>query len=99
MDEAQDRILAVNASAGELVGVPVDQVALQTSATAAWRRAFGSIPLRAGDRILTTRAEYASNVLPMLQASRRVGAGIMASAGRFHRRARMSLGAAQPCEL
>ena len=74
MDEAQDRILAVNASAGELVGVPVDQVALQTSATAAWRRAFGSIPLRAGDRILTTRAEYASNVLPMLQASRRVGA-------------------------
>jgi cysteine desulfurase/selenocysteine lyase len=74
MDEAQDRILAVNASAGELVGVPSDQVALQTSATAAWRRAFGSIPLRSGDRILTTRAEYASNVLPMLQASRRVGA-------------------------
>ena len=74
MDEAQDRILAVNASAGELVGVPVDQVALQTSATAAWRRAFGSIPLRAGDRFLSTTAEYASNVLPMLQASRRVGA-------------------------
>jgi selenocysteine lyase/cysteine desulfurase len=76
MEEAQDELLAVTASAGALVGVPADQVALQTSATAAWLRAFGSIPLQAGDRILTTKAEYASNVLPMLQAARRAGASV-----------------------
>ena len=76
MEEAQDQLLAVIASAGALVGVPADQVALQTSATAAWLRAFGSIPLQAGDRILTTKAEYASNVLPMLQAARRAGASV-----------------------
>ena len=34
------------------------------------------IPLQAGDRILTTKAEYASNVLPMLQAARRAGASV-----------------------
>ncbi len=76
MEEAEDRILAVNASAARLVGVDADQVALQTSATSAWMRAFTSVPLVAGDRILTTRAEYASNVLPMIQAAQRAGATI-----------------------
>lgn len=76
MDEAEQRLLDVSASAAQLVGVGAEQIALQTSATAAWLRAFSSIPLEAGDRILTTRAEYASNVLPMLQAARRSGATV-----------------------
>lgn len=76
MEESEDRLLAVRASAGRLVGVDAENIALQTSATAAWMRAFMSIPLGTGDRILTTRAEYASNVLPMLQSARRIGARV-----------------------
>lgn len=76
MDEAEQRLLDVSTSAGRLVGAPASQIALQTSATAAWMRAFSSVPLAAGDRILTTRAEYASNVLPMLQAADRAGASV-----------------------
>ncbi len=57
----------VYAAIGTLVGVPADRVAVVESATVAWDRAFTSIGLRPGDRILTSTAEYASNVLPMLQ--------------------------------
>ena len=74
MGDAETQLRAVSASAAALVGTTADHIALQTSATAAWLRAFSSIPLMAGDRILTTRAEYASNVLPMLQAARRADA-------------------------
>lgn len=76
MEEAEDRLFAVVASAGRLVGVSPDQIALQPSATYAWLRAFTSIPLDAGDRILTTRAEYASNALAMIQAARRAQATV-----------------------
>ncbi len=76
MEEAEDRLFAVVGSAGRLVGVSPDQVALQPSATFAWLRAFTSIPLSAGDRILTTRAEYASNALAMIQAARRAEATV-----------------------
>lgn len=76
MEEAESRIVAVAATAGRLVGVGPDHIALQPSATAAWLRAFTSIPLEAGDRLLTTRAEYASNVLAMVQAARRANASV-----------------------
>lgn len=35
--------------------------------------AFYSVPLRAGDRVLTSMAEYASNVISFLQVARRTG--------------------------
>ncbi|MFA7267317.1 MAG: aminotransferase class V-fold PLP-dependent enzyme [Candidatus Nanopelagicales bacterium] len=76
MEDVEEQLAQVPASAGTLVGVKAEQIALMPSATAAWLRAFGSVPLERGDRILTTRAEYASNVLPMLQAARRVGATV-----------------------
>lgn len=75
-EEEAERLAHVPASAGKLVGVEAEQIALMPSATAAWLRAFASVPLESGDRILTTRAEYASNVLPMLQSARRVGATV-----------------------
>lgn len=71
--EAEDRINGALASVGRMVGVKGSAIALQTSATAAWIRGFQSIPLEAGDRLLITTAEYASNVLPMLQQVRRRG--------------------------
>lgn len=74
--QAEEALAAVPVSISQLIGAQPEQVALASSATAAWMRAFGSIPLERGDRLLTTTAEYASNVLPMLQAIRRVGVAV-----------------------
>ena len=77
-DEAQPRLGATYTSLGRLVGAPARQIALTTSATDSWLRGFLSIPLREGDRILVSQAEYASNVLAVLQAARKVGATVEA---------------------
>lgn len=76
--EAQDRLDATYSSLGRLVGAPARNIALTTSATDSWLRGFLSIPLSPGDRILVSQAEYASNVLGMLAATRRVGATLEA---------------------
>jgi selenocysteine lyase/cysteine desulfurase len=78
--EAADRIESVRGSAATLVGARPDQIALLESATAAWSRALTAVaftrPLDDGDRILVSSAEYASNVLPLMQLSMRTGARI-----------------------
>ncbi len=71
--EAQDRINATLETLGRLVGVAGSAIALQTSATAAWMRGLAAIPFEPGDRLLITKAEYASNVLPMLALVKRRG--------------------------
>ncbi|HEY5135267.1 MAG TPA: aminotransferase class V-fold PLP-dependent enzyme [Candidatus Nanopelagicales bacterium] len=76
--EAQDRLAATYTSLGRLVGSGPEGIALTTSATDAWLRGFLSIPLGRGDRILVAQAEYASNVLAVLAAARRVGAAVEA---------------------
>lgn len=70
---ALPRITEATAAVGRLVGAPPHHIAWQPSATAAWNRAISSIPFSAGDRVLTTSAEYASNVIPLLQAHKLVG--------------------------
>ena len=47
------------------------------NATRAWDMAFYSLKLQAGDRILTTNAEYASNYIPMRQVADRTGAAVV----------------------
>lgn len=76
--EAADRIDATRASAARLLGARPENVALVESATAAWMRGLQAIvhtgPLCPDDRMLVSTAEYASNVLPLLQLARTSGA-------------------------
>ncbi len=76
--EAQDRLDATYASVGRLVGSDADSIALTTSATDSWLRGFLSIPLAPGDRLLVAQTEYASNVLAVMAAARRIGATVEA---------------------
>ncbi|APR76128.1 Cysteine desulfurase [Minicystis rosea] len=60
-----------------LVGCHRDEIAVVESATRAWDAAFYAVPLRTGDRILCSQAEYAANYIAFLQVARRTGAEIV----------------------
>jgi selenocysteine lyase/cysteine desulfurase len=57
-----------------LLGCAASEIAITQSATAAWLSAFSSFKFQPGDRILTARAEYASNYIAYLQVAARTGA-------------------------
>jgi len=72
--EAADRLAAVYASAARLINAEPDDIAITDNATRSWQAVFYALPFAAGDRILTSRAEYASNAIAFLQIARRTGA-------------------------
>jgi selenocysteine lyase/cysteine desulfurase len=76
-DAAQEAIAATYDAVAALVGGRSEEVAFFDNATHAWNAAFYSVPLGPGDRILTGRAEYGSNVLAYLQVAERVGAEVV----------------------
>lgn len=73
-----DELAAVYASIARLVGAEADEIALSDSATTAWNNVFYALAgtFSAGDRILTSRAEYGSNVIALLQVAEHTGARI-----------------------
>jgi selenocysteine lyase/cysteine desulfurase len=72
-DERHDQLEGVYDSLGALVGAPREHMAVIENATRAWDMAVYGYPFARGDRVVTCRAEYSSNVLAFLQLERRLG--------------------------
>ena len=75
-EERAAELAGVRESLARLFGCTAEDVALVDSATRAWTQLFYAVPLAAGDRILLSRAEYASNAIAALQRTRRHGATV-----------------------
>ena len=75
--QVTEEIDAAYTGLAELIRGRSDEVALFDNATHAWNAAFYSIRFGPGDRILTGRAEYGSNVLAYLQVAQRTGAEVV----------------------
>lgn len=75
-EEADEKLRGTYRAIARLLGCRPAEVALTSSATRAWDMAFYSLDFSAGDRILTSRASYASNYLAFLQVARRTGARV-----------------------
>lgn len=72
----QERCDQVYDSVAKLIGAKPREIALCENATFAWQMAFYGLDLKAGDRILTARAEYAANYMAFLQRAAKIGCTI-----------------------
>lgn len=72
-----ESLLGVYTSAATLLNCSESELAFVENATRAWELAFYSFKFSAGDKILTTLAEYGSNVVAYIQQAKRFGVEII----------------------
>lgn len=77
VDDRPDDLNNVYAAASKLLGGDPTNWAFVESATRAWNAAFSSLRFAEGDRIVTTKAEYSSNMFGLLRARERYGVDIV----------------------
>jgi selenocysteine lyase/cysteine desulfurase len=68
----------------ELIGARPREIAFASSATRAWDMVFYGFRFRAGDRILTSVADYISNYLAYIQVAERSGVEVVTVANDEH---------------
>jgi cysteine desulfurase/selenocysteine lyase len=70
-DEKAHMLDALYDDVASLIDADRDEVAIMDNATIAWDHAFYAMKVKAGDRILTSQAEYAANYVAFLQRARK----------------------------
>jgi cysteine desulfurase/selenocysteine lyase len=68
---------SIYSSTAKLLNCAPDEIAFVENAARAWDMAFYSFKFNAGDKILTTIAEYGSNVIAYLQQAKRLGVEVV----------------------
>ena len=76
-EAARDQVAAAYAAVGRLVGAEASCIAMAQSSTVAFAQALSAFDLGAGDTILTSRADYASNQIMYLSLAARRGVEIV----------------------
>ncbi|MGW4370652.1 aminotransferase class V-fold PLP-dependent enzyme [Nocardia takedensis] len=72
--ERLDDLADVKTAIAELLRAEPEGIALSDSASRSWADFFYAVPLAAGDRVLISGSDYASNAIAALQRARETGA-------------------------
>ena len=77
-EEAKEKLNGVYTSIARMINCSAKEIALTESATASWNAVFYGIAqtFRPGDRILTSKSEYVSNMIAYFQVAERTGAQV-----------------------
>lgn len=75
-DEAESALQHTYEAIAQMLRCEADEIALVENATRAWDMAFYAMPFGPNDRILTSRATYASNHIACLQVAEKTGASV-----------------------
>lgn len=75
-DKYEDELESFYTNAAALLNSGSEEIAFIENATRAWDMVYYSLPLKAGDNIVTSQAEYASNYIAYLQTQKKLGVEI-----------------------
>ena len=78
-EEAKDQLLETYSLIARMLNCRSSEIALTESATSSWNAAFYGIAqtFQSGDKILTARSEYVSNMIAYLQVAERTGVEVL----------------------